>query len=160
MQKPEEKPDTGCCKKFNPDNWDRKTISLNKRFVHGRVITIFSIPLNFGTVLKRNMDRIKKHNAQSDDLLLLYEFRSPFHASLYISTDKDVPNGDMTTIKGEFLSKVFEGEYRDIDKWTKDMHEYVQSQSKTVKKMYLYYTTCPRCAQYYGKNYVVFLAQV
>jgi hypothetical protein len=27
------------------------------------------------------------------------------------------------------------------------------------KKTYCYYTTCPRCAKKYGKNYVVLLAQ-
>jgi len=28
------------------------------------------------------------------------------------------------------------------------------------RKLYFFYTTCPRCAQKYGKNYVVILAQV
>ena len=27
-------------------------------------------------------------------------------------------------------------------------------------RIYHFYTTCPRCAKYYGKNYTVLLAQV
>ena len=31
---------------------------------------------------------------------------------------------------------------------------------KEIKKMFTYYTMCPKCAAHYGKNYVVILAQV
>ena len=40
------------------------------------------------------------------------------------------------------------------------MTEYVASQGKAIKKMFCYYTTCPKCAKKYGKNYVVLLAQL
>ncbi len=40
------------------------------------------------------------------------------------------------------------------------MKTYVVSQKKEIKKLYLFYTTCPKCAKYYGKNYVVLLAQI
>jgi hypothetical protein len=40
------------------------------------------------------------------------------------------------------------------------MKAYVEAQGKELKKMYFYYTTCPKCAKEYGKNYVVILAQV
>ena len=36
----------------------------------------------------------------------------------------------------------------------------VAEQNETLKKMFFYYTTCPKCAKAYGKNYVVLLAQV
>ena len=29
-----------------------------------------------------------------------------------------------------------------------------------MQRLFFYYTTCPRCAKQYGKNYVVGLAQV
>jgi len=31
---------------------------------------------------------------------------------------------------------------------------------KRLRKMYLYYTTCPKCAKKYGKNYIVILAEI
>jgi hypothetical protein len=40
------------------------------------------------------------------------------------------------------------------------MLDYVRQREKQLKKLYFFYTTCPKCAKYYGKNYVVLLAQV
>jgi hypothetical protein len=40
------------------------------------------------------------------------------------------------------------------------MTDYVREQRKELKKLYFFYTTCPKCAKYYGKNYVVLLAQI
>jgi hypothetical protein len=40
------------------------------------------------------------------------------------------------------------------------MEEYVESKGKKVKKMYFYYTYCPKCAKHYGHNYTVILAQI
>ncbi|MDD5616550.1 MAG: hypothetical protein PHH85_10155 [Candidatus Methanoperedens sp.] len=32
------------------------------------------------------------------------------------------------------------------------MEKYVRSKGKYPKKMYFFYTTCPKCAEYYGAN--------
>jgi hypothetical protein len=65
----------------------------------------------------------------------------------------------MASISGTFLSKVFEGPFRDMRKWTEEMKNFVQSKDKAIEKLYFFYTTCPKCAKKYGKNYVVILAQ-
>lgn len=66
----------------------------------------------------------------------------------------------MAALSGTFLCKVFEGPYRNIRTWISQMQRYVGSRGRTLKKLYFYYTTCPKCAKQYGKNYVVLLAQV
>ena len=66
----------------------------------------------------------------------------------------------MTEISGTFLSKVFEGPYKNMCKWMKEMEQYVKSKDKETKMLYFYYTTCPKCAKKYGKNYVVLLAKI
>ena len=66
----------------------------------------------------------------------------------------------MTTISGTFMTKVFEGPYKDIRNWVKEMTEYVASKRQKTEKIYFFYTTCPKCAEHYGKNYVVILAKV
>lgn len=35
----------------------------------------------------------------------------------------------------------------------------VSARNELLKKMFFYYTACPKCAKAYGKNYVVLLAQ-
>jgi len=40
------------------------------------------------------------------------------------------------------------------------MKAYVESKKRKMENMYFFYTTCPKCAEHYGKNYVVILAKV
>jgi hypothetical protein len=47
-----------------------------------------------------------------------------------------------------------------MGKWIRYMNSFVTSKGKTAKKNYFFYTTCPKCAKFYGKNYVVILAEV
>ncbi|MCL7413252.1 MAG: hypothetical protein M8353_06505 [ANME-2 cluster archaeon] len=72
----------------------------------------------------------------------------------------EIPGMKMEKLSGTFLTKVFEGPYKSIGKWTKEMESYVRTKGKELKKMYFFYTTCPKCAEFYGKNYVVILAEV
>jgi len=58
------------------------------------------------------------------------------------------------------LSKVYEGPYGDTEKWCRDYESYTREQNLIIKKWYMWYTTCPRCAEKYGKNYVVIMGEV
>ncbi len=40
------------------------------------------------------------------------------------------------------------------------MTAFASARGKKIKKLYFHYTTRPKCAKKYGKNYVVILAQV
>jgi len=40
------------------------------------------------------------------------------------------------------------------------MNSFIALKGKAAKKTYIFYTTCPKCAKVYGKNYVVILAEV
>jgi len=66
----------------------------------------------------------------------------------------------MDKISGTFLTKVYEGPYRNAKNWCQDMAGYVKTKGRELKKMYFFYTTCPNCAKAYGKNYVVLFAKV
>lgn len=152
--------ETGCCKKFNPAKWNDKIVSLDLLFLKDHVFALFHIPINFGNVLKKNISKLSKYEAHSKDPMILYECLSPFKAALFLSTEKQIPESNMVSLKGEFLSRVFEGDYKNIGTWNRQMRQIAHERSKQVKRMFVYYTTCPRCAQYYGKNYIVLLAQV
>ena len=58
------------------------------------------------------------------------------------------------------MTKVFQGPYKDAPKWVKQSEEYVKQKGESIKKLYFFYTTCPNCAKYYGKNYTVAFAQI
>lgn len=150
-----------CCPRFNPEPWDGKVITWqDKRFVQDHVTSLFHIPLNYGAVMARNDTAIRAAGARTEMRLILTDENSLWGADVYFEVSKDLPNAKMATLSGTFLSKVFEGPYRNMRNWIVEMQGYVAAQGKRATKLYFYYTTCPKCAKQYGKNYVVILAEV
>ena len=152
---------TGCCEPFNPEPWQDKEITWqDKIFIKDHVTSFFHIPLNMGKKIIKNMKLIEQAEAKAPYQLMLTDEKSLWGADIYIDVSKEVPGAQMTTLSGTFLTKVFEGPYQNAGKWAREMKEYVGNKGKKLKKLYFSYTTCPKCAKVYGKNYVVLFAQV
>jgi len=161
MDKLYENSETGCCPRFNPEPWDEKEVTFeDKLFLKDHVKSFLHIPLNFGKVMVKNMEKIQQADALSPEPLMLSDEKSLWGSDIYIAVSKEVPGAEMVRISGTYLTKVFEGPYKNAGKWAKEMAEYVKAKAKDMKKMYFFYTTCPKCARFYGKNYVVILAKV
>ncbi len=160
MDKLYENSETGCCNRFDPKPWDMKEIKWkDKLFVKDHVISVFHIPLNMGSVIVRNAEKIKTAGALGEQLMLSDE-NSLWGSDIYIAVAKEVPGAKMEKVSGTFLSKVYEGGYQNMGSWIKDMEQYVASKGKKASKMYFFYTMCPACAKHYGQNYTVILAKV
>ncbi len=150
-----------CCPRFDPRPWDETEFTWNnRRFVKDRVVSFLHILLNFGAVMKRNVGLIHDAGAFPGPVVTLTDENSMWGADVYIEVTKEIPGAKMATISGSFLSKVFEGSYRNVRQWSTEMENYVRGKGKNVRKLYFFYTTCPKCAKKYGKNYVAILAQV
>lgn len=150
-----------CCQKFDPTPWQEKEITWqDKIFVKDHVTSFMHMPLNMGKKVVKNMAQIEKANAKAPYQLMLTDEKSLWGADIYIDVIKDVPGAEMATLSGTYLTKVFEGPYQNAGKWAQEMQEYVKNKGKEIKKLYFSYTTCPKCAKKYGKNYVVLVAQV
>jgi len=161
MDKLYEDSETGCCPRFDPKPWDGKEVTFkDKLFVKDHVRSFLHIPLNFGKVMVKNIEMIKNADALPDKPLMLSDEKSLWASDIYIAVAKDVPGAEMVRVSGTFLTKVFEGPYKNAGKWAQEMKAYVKSKAKEIQKMYFFYTTCPKCAEYYGKNYTVILAKV
>lgn len=152
---------TGCCEPFNPEPWqDKEIIWKDKIFVTDHITSLFHIPLNMGSKIIKNMEFIEKAGAKAPHQLMLTYEKSLWGSDIYIDVAKEVPDAEMTMLSGIFLTKVFEGPYQNVGKWAEEMKEYVKSKGKELRKLYFSYTTCPKCAKAYGKNYVVLFAQI
>ncbi len=150
-----------CCPEFDPVLWDDKTFEWNnKRFIKDKVFTLFYMPMNFSGAMKHFDQLVTTAGAIVPDWLCLSDHTSKWNMDLYLAVDKEIPAADNTTITGRFYSKVYEGPFRDTGKWMKEYETLAKSKNLTIKKQYLWYTTCPKCAKKYGKNYVVVVGQV
>ena len=155
----DQKPD--CCPKFDPIPWEEKTFEWdNRKFVKDKVATLFYMPLNFGGVMKKLDAKLTKADAKVPDYLCLSEHTSKWNMNLFLAVDKQVPGAENTSLSGKFFSKVYEGSFQETGNWMKDFETVAKNKNLSVKKEYMWYTTCPKCAKKYGKNYVVVVGQV
>ena len=153
--------ETGCCPIFDPEPWDQKEVTWqDKLFLKDHVMSLFHIPLNFGKVMARNMQMIESAGVKDPQVIVLSDEKSLWGSDVYISVSSEVPGANLERISGTFLTKVFEGPYKDAGKWAKEMESYVSARGRELKGMYYWYTTCPKCAKVYGKNPTVMMARV
>jgi len=150
-----------CCPKFDPAPWDGKTFDWsNKKFIKDKVGTLFYVPLNFGAAMTRSIKKIETAGTKMLGGMTLSEHTSPWNMNLYLAVDREIAGAENVTLNGKFLSKVYEGNFKDTGVWMKDFENYAKDKGVVAKKTYLWYTTCPKCAEKYGKNYVVLIAQI
>lgn len=129
-------------------------------FAKATTHSFMHIPLNMDHVMKEAQEKIDLAHARSDDLLILSEEVSPWHADHYLAVTHDVPGLPMVKLSGRFMTKVFEGPYKNAGKWYEQLIEHVKSKGMTPQKTFFFYTVCPKCAKTYGKNYVIGFEQI
>jgi hypothetical protein len=150
-----------CCPKFEPEPWNDRIFEWSdKKFIKDKVFTFLYIPINFGQVMVRVMKKVETAKAQSPDNICLSEHTSKWNMNIYLAVDKEIPNAENITISGKFLSKVYEGDFKETGKWCKDFEAITKEKGFSIKKQYVWYTTCPKCAKVYGKNYVVIVGSL
>lgn len=150
-----------CCPEFDPVPWHEKTfVWADKKFVKDTVKTFFYMPLNFGRTMKKLDQKLTKAAATSPQGLCLSEHTSKWKMDLYLAVDKNIAEAENITMSGEFYSKVYEGKFKDTGKWSNDFINTLASKGLSTDKCFIWYTTCPKCAKKYGKNYVVFITRI
>jgi hypothetical protein len=150
-----------CCPPFDPQPWDDKLIVWeNKRFIKDHVFTLFYMPINFGAAMKRLMKKLDDSGATCPVGLCLSDHTSQWNMDLLLEVDREIPGSENLSLSGKFYSRVYEGNFNQTGKWHKDFESAVILKEFSMKKTYMWYTTCPKCAKKYGKNYVVILGQI
>jgi hypothetical protein len=153
---------TGCCAKFNPEGWDGQELEFkNKKFVRAETSCVMHVPLNMSKVFERvhrHLHEAKAYNA--DNFIVLSHEVSPWKAEHFFSTDRDIAGEETALLSGRFVTKVFEGPFNKAESWYEAMENVAKAKGVTPKNIYFFYTTCPKCARVYGKNYVVGVADV
>jgi hypothetical protein len=154
--------ETGCCPRFDPAGWDGEEFEFRDRpFVRATTVNFLYVPLNMGSMIGKTWKKIEQAGAapQGEFLILSHDL-SPWRAEHFFAVTKDVPGAEMVRLSGSYLTKVFEGPYRDAGKWVGQMKEHAHTAGRELKRLYFFYTTCPKCAKQLGKNYVVAFAEV
>lgn len=152
-----------CCNLIDPLDWDQKHLTFqDKLFVHVRTRSILHMPINMNSVMQKTMQRIEEYGAAIEDenFVMLTDDTSGWYSDHYIAVAEEVPGLEHERLSGEYITKVFEGPYRDAGKWYSQLIDYVFSLGYEPLKTYFFYTACPKCAKKFGKNYVVGFEQI
>lgn len=150
-----------CCPPFIAEPWDDKILEWNDRkFIRDRVKTFFFMPIGFGKVMKRLDAKVTQAGASMTDFMCLSDHTSRWNMNVYLAVDREIPGADNLTLSGKFLSRVYEGPFKDTGKWCSDFEQKAKEKGLEIKKWYMWYTTCPKCAKKYGKNYVVLIGEI
>ena len=152
---------TGCCPPFDPTTRDDQIIEWhNKLFIKDKVFCILNMPANFGKVMTRIMSKANKHGATVPDAMCLSDHASAWKMNVFVAVDKKIPDLKTVKITGKFYYRVYEGDFRKTGEWISDFKKTSSEKHFSTGKMYMWYTTCPKCAKTYGKNYVVILSKI
>lgn len=158
-----DKNETGCCPVPNTSAWDRKLIEFDKRFFVRRFTrSLFYQPLNLGKVMTELFEVAQRSQValpQTQSLILSRDL-SPWKAEQLYAVSQPIAGEDNVMLDGTFATRVFEGPYRDAKQWYQQIKDYAREQGYTAKRIFFWYTTCPKCAKHYGKNYVIAVAEV
>jgi hypothetical protein len=151
---------TGCCPKFNPEGWDSQDLHFkDKRFVRAITHSVMHIPMDMGSVFARVNKHMEDASASDEEQsIVLSREISPWGSEHLFAVSKPVPDEEMTTLSGDFITKVFEGPFSQARTWDGEMRQIARDRKAEPSDVYFFYTTCPKCAKAYGKNYVVGIA--
>lgn len=150
-----------CCPEFNKDSWDDKLINWNnKNFIKGKVPTFLFMPIGYGKVISKLQKQIDEKGANIPDYLCLSDHTSKWNMDILLATSTPIEGANNVTLSGNYYSKVYEGPFKDTGKWMTDFDNILKEKNYKSSKLYMWYTTCPKCAKKYGKNYTVVIAKI
>lgn len=147
-----------CCPQFDPTPWENKEIIWNdKMFVKDKTVSFMYMPFNIGSMMKRVWGEVEKAGAAPEmkDWVMLSKDTSPWKCEHFLAVKKEVPSLNNVKLSGIFFTKVFEGPFKECKNWYKEMQKLAEEKNVNKNNIYFYYTTCPKCAKKWGKNYVI-----
>ncbi len=155
-----------CCPVFKPEKWNEKTFKWEKKkFIKSWVPAFFHIPSTrqLGKKIPQLMKLAEEAGALNDreeDILLLFSDPNPFKSEFYLSVEEGVEGAQNTSLNGTFISKVFDGPYKAIPRFIKEMNTYLSDKEEKARRFFIHYAYCPKCAESVGHNHMVIFAQV
>ena len=155
--------DTGCCAVPNIADWDEKEIRMkDKQFIRMYTRSFLFVPLNMSKIMTALQSLAIKAQATmpAQEVMTLSRDLSPWKSEQLYAVSKPIEGADNVVLNETLMTKVFEGPYQNAKDWYKALTDFAKRKWGNVEKVYFFYTTCPKCAKHYGKNYVIGMASV
>lgn len=155
--------ETDCCAVPNIAEWDEREITfVDKRFIRMYTRSFLYIPLNMSKIMTKLQKTADDAVASMppEQVMTLSRELSPWQAEQLYAVSKPIEGAENVILSRTFLTKVFEGPFKNAGQWYKFLRDYAEIKGKPADTIYFFYTTCPKCAKHYGKNYVIGLVDI
>lgn len=155
--------ETDCCAIPNIEAWDEKELEFqDQQFIRLHTRSLLYVPLNMGSIMKKLNEMASKYEVMmpAKQVMILSRDLSPWKAEQLYRVTKPIDGADNVTLNGIFLTKIFEGPYKNAKTWYQAMQKIAVDSGRKNDSIYLLYTTCPKCSKHYGKNYTIGLVKV
>jgi hypothetical protein len=158
-------PNQECCPEFDVEKWDKKTFTWDQKlFIKESMPAFFHMP--FPPMIGKKMKKMcaLAERAEADipdikDALVLFHDPSAFRSEIYYSVTREVTGANNTNISGNFAARVFDGPYKAIPKYIKEMESYLADKGQKALDYYVHYAYCPDCSKKSGHNYMILFAR-
>ena len=155
----------GKAKKFvirvKKSNGEDVNINFPLKFIKASTKSFMYMPLNMSKVMTKTMNDINTAEAVAKDrYMILSKDVSKWSCDHYFLVDSEVPGYPTEDLSGRYFAKVYDGGFKEITSWIKTYQNETLSKGIQTEDMFMFYTTCPKCAAHYGHNYVVILGKV
>ncbi len=153
---------TGCCPRFHPEGWDRQSLHFaDKRFVRATTKSKDHVPIDMAEVFGRTFEAIMDAGAMDEaHPLVLSRDLSAEQGEHLFAVDAEVPGEEMVTLSGHYRTRVFDAPYEEAPMLLEGFRHELEEEGEEALESWMFYTTCPRCAEAYGHNYMVLVDKV
>jgi hypothetical protein len=153
---------TGCCPRFRPNGWDEQALHFEgKPFVRAISDGVRHVPQDMAPAYAAAASAIEKARAwEEHQMLVLNRVFQAKKAEHLFAVRKPVPGMELVRLDGDYRTRLFEGPYEQAPQWQAEFERELTGQGLPAEQIYFYFTTCPACAEFYGRNYVVAVAKL
>lgn len=154
-----------CCPEVDPSSWQDKTTSWQRKpFLVQRISQLFHMPLPgaYAKAIGALWTEAQRSGIapKQEDCFMLTRDISAWKAEILLAVTESKAGLDMHELNGEFASRVYDGPFKKIPDYLKDMQEWLAKEGKTAREYFFHYPYCPDCAKKYGHNWIVIFAQL
>lgn len=88
-------------------------------------------------MVKRITEKVEKAGASILNSMCLSDHTSKWNMDLYLAVDREISGAENVTLSGKYLSKVYEGDFKETDKWGEDFKAFAKGKGYEIKKWYM-----------------------
>ena len=151
-----------CCPRLKKRDWEKRTWKWDdKKFYKKHYFSIFHMPINLGSVLTKSCEMLsQKRLLPRGDPIMLCRNENFWGGDIYIEVVRDSKSVPLEGISGKFITKLFEGQYKEARMWLMAMNAWCKAKGYDVEEIMAFYGTCPKCTKKYGSAQTVLFAKI